>query len=79
MKLYAVTIGNKCSDEFYTKLVLSFEALTKDNENINKICNVDTENFPYEYIQQVEVAKILTNPWSEEEANEMQQIIDKLK
>ena len=64
-------------DTTQTKLVLSYEPLTKDSDSVKSIAKLD-EDYG-DYIVSVEKAQIILNAWSEEEFDEMTEVLNKLK
>jgi len=74
MKLYIAIIGNQCEESTVPKVILSEEPLAKDTANINQICGIDGREWPYPFVLDVYVANVLTNSWTEEEADKMDEI-----
>ena len=64
-------------DTTQTKLVLSYEPLTKESSSVKSIAKLD-EDYG-DYIVSVEQAQITLNAWSEEEIDEMTEVLNKLK
>lgn len=64
-------------DTTQTKLVLSCEPLTKESNSVKSIAKLD-EDYG-DYIVSVEKAQITLNAWSEEEIDEMTEVLNKLK
>lgn len=79
MRLYSVTIGNSGDDTTYDKVILSFEPLDKDNVNLPSICGLNGEDiFFNEFILSVTPTNIILNPWDENEADKMVQLLNML-
>jgi len=77
MTLYQIIIGNGMDDTTQTKLVLSYEPLTTESNSVKSIAKLD-EDYG-DYIVSVKKAQITLNAWSEEEIDEMTEVINKLK
>jgi hypothetical protein len=82
MKIYKITISNNWYSPDRIELILSNEPLCKDNINLKNGGLIELENeWEYgnlEFVSKVETCKIIKNPWSPEEDEEMNCIINNL-
>ena len=66
MKIYEIVVGNNLSDSTYSVLLMSAD-LPSEAE-ANHVLSLETS---WEFVVQVKIPKVIINPWTQQENEEM--------